>query len=376
MPSFASPRTVVIRSAEAICALGGRMEECLASWRAGRTGLTLEGGLLAGRIADRACLAGRRYGAASNLAVAVARQAVAAVGWGKAELKDAALFAASSRGNLMESLGANGWRRPSRRFSASNTLHSEIAASVSIELGIHGPWQLLSNGCSSGLDALGLAWLYLRAGLCQRALVVAVDLPLVPGLIHDFRSTHLLDDGCVNDPYGATTAGLHLGEGAAALTLELATESPGALALVEEYAANSDAYDSLAVPKDGRAVAELLARMGMPDLLCPHATGTQNHAEAEAAALAAAYPSGQPPLLLLKPFTGHTLGASGLLDAALMAAALEAGVMPMNLPGLTTPAGGSVPVAPIKAGAGFSMVKLASGMGGHNAAVRLRKPGA
>lgn len=330
---------------------------------------------MAGRIADRSCLAGRRYGAASNLAVAVARQALAAVGWSKAELKEAAIFAASSRGNLMESLGANGWRRPSRRFSASNTLHSEIAAAVSIELGIHGPWQLLSNGCSSGLDALGMAWLHLRAGLCRRALVVAVDLPLVPGLIQDFRATHLLDNGCVNDPYGTATAGLHLGEGAAALTLELAKENDGALATMEEYAANSDAYDSLVVPKDGRAVAELLARLGTPELLCPHATGTQNHAVAEAAALASAYPSGQPPLLLLKPFTGHTLGASGLVDVALMAAAMRDGLVPMNLPGLTAPAGGTVPVAPIEAGAGFSVVKLASGMGGHNAAVRLRKPG-
>jgi hypothetical protein len=40
-----------------------------------------------------------------------------------------------------------------RKLRASNSIHSEIAAAVSIELGVRGPWQLLSNGCSSGLDA-------------------------------------------------------------------------------------------------------------------------------------------------------------------------------------------------------------------------------
>ncbi len=304
---------------------------------------------------------GRRYGAASNLAVHVARQAVAKAGWDVEQTKGAWLFAASSRGNAAELLGQNSQRRPVRRFSASNTIHSEIAAAVSIELGIRGPWQMLSSGCSSGLDALGMAWMALRAGLTKRALVVAVDLPLLPELIRAFRDTHLLSTNGVNDPLSPLTTGLHLGEAGVAVTLELADSG---LAEMTRYAANSDAYDSLMIPEDGGPLAELLGSFSRPALVCPHATGTLNHSQSEMQALRTAF-GAVPPLLMLKPFTGHTLGACGLLDVALIATALP--TLPGNLSGLT---GVSAEMTSWKAG--DEILKIASGMGGHNAVVGLR----
>lgn len=352
---------ITITAAEAVCAIGDSIPECLEAWRAGRSGLAEHECLLCGRIADRSVLKGRRYGAASNTAVHVARSAVQRAGWSTEETRTAWLFAASSRGNAGELLGQNGWRRPSPRFSASNTIHSEIAAAVSIELGIRGPWQMLSSGCSSGLDALGMAWMALRAGLTKRALVVAVDLPLVPELIRAFRDTHLLSTNGVNDPLSPQTTGLHLGEAGVAVTLESAD-----VGLVEmtRYAANSDAYDSLMIPEDGASLAELLSAFQRPVLLCPHATGTLNHALAESQAMRTAF-GAMPPLLLLKPFTGHTLGACGLLDVALIAAALPE--LPGNLPGIT-----GVPDVLPKVHSGDTLLKIASGMGGHNAVVELR----
>lgn len=351
----------MITSAEAVCALGSSIPECLDSWRVGRTGLTSEDGRLIGRISDRSLMKGRRYGAASNLAVHVARQAVAKAGWDKDQTRSAWLFAASSRGNVAEMLGQKSARRPVKRFSASNTIHSEIAAAVSIELGIRGPWQMLSSGCSSGLDALGMAWMALRTGLTQRALVVAVDLPLLPELIQAFQDTHLLSTNGVNDPLSPVTTGLHLGEAGVALTLEL---SASGLAEMTRYSANSDAYDSLMIPEDGAPLAELLSTFSRPALICPHVTGTLNHAQAEMQALRTAFAK-VPQLLLLKPFTGHTLGACGLLDIALIASALPA--LPGNLSGLTGVSAESILLKP-----GDEVLKIASGMGGHNAAVSLR----
>lgn len=72
-----------------------------------------------------------------------------------------------------------------------------------------------------------------------------------------------------------------------------------------------------------------------------------------------------PPLLLLKPFTGHTLGACGLLDIALITAALSD--LPGNLPGLAGVLPDVIHLRP-----GDEILKIASGMGGHNAAVALR----
>ncbi len=351
----------MITSAEAVCALGSSMPECLETWRAGRSGLSVENDRLVGRIRDRALMKGRRYGAASNIAVHVARQAVQKAGWNHEQIKSAWLFAASSRGNAAELLGQNRERRPVKRFRASNTIHSEIAAAVSIELGIRGPWQMLSSGCSSGLDALGMAWMALRSGLIQRAIVLAVDLPLVPELIRAFRETHLLSTNGVNDPLSPMTTGIHLGEAGVALTLEMSDKG---LAEMRHYSANSDAYDSLMIPEDGAPLAELLGVFSRPALICPHATGTLNHAQSEMQALRTAF-ADVPPLLLLKPFTGHTLGACGLLDVALIASALP--VLPRNLEGLT-----GVSSETFTLNHGDEILKIASGMGGHNAVVTLR----
>lgn len=352
----------IITAAEAACALGDTLDSSLANWQAGHSGLTLQEGLLAGRIADRKLLKGRRYGAASNLAVQVARRAIAQAGWSQEDTRKSWLFAASSRGNAAELLRTNAWRRPSKRFSASNTLHSEIAAAVSIELGIQGPWQMISNGCSSGLDALGLAWMALKAGMTERVLVVAVDLPLQEDLLRDFHHTRILATHVINDPLSPQTTGFHPGEAGVALTLELNGTGPR----VTRYAANSDAYDSLVIPEDGATLAALLAQFEKPDLICPHATGTPNHAVAEVNALRAAF-SPIPPLLLMKPFTGHTLGASGLLDVALISAAMRQASLPKNLPHLSHPTDISLetPQNPAR------ILKIASGMGGHNAAVML-----
>ena len=164
-------------------ALGETVEAHLQSMTAGRTGLRplgeMPGGerlpfpdLLAGWLPDRkGWLAGRRYGVASNAAVRAAREAVVAAGWSAAERREAWIFGGSSRANAGEMLEAWPERRALKKFSASNSMHSEVTAAVSIELGIQGPWQMLANGCSAGLDAIGMGWAALRAGLTDRVLV-------------------------------------------------------------------------------------------------------------------------------------------------------------------------------------------------------------
>lgn len=386
---------VLITGAEAACALGLRLEDCLAALRARRGGLEplssrlgADAGLgafatlPAGLLPERALLRGRRYGAAGNAAVHLARAAVQRAGWSKPQTSEAWVFAASSRGNVGEEAGSNAWRRPIRRFSASNSMHSEIAAAVSIELGIRGPWQMLSNGCSSGLDALGLAWMAVAGGLAPRALVVAVDLPFVPRLLQDFHDTGLLSHNRVNDPFALespATSGFLPGEAVVAVTLERSTAVAGRpLCRLERYFANSDAYDSLMIPPDGGGIHDCVAGVwNAADparivALCPHATGTLNHARAEPPALQRAMAGHEVPLLPLKAHTGHALGASGLLDVALLAGCMAEGTLPAVLSGLTPPACGlGLLEVPLPVGSGDRVVKLASGMGGHNAAVSL-----
>jgi 3-oxoacyl-[acyl-carrier-protein] synthase II len=320
-------------------------------------------------IADRSLLTHRKWSPASSAALHVARQAAADAGWGRGELQEAALVVGTSRGNAAGWLEPWPGRRPFRVMAASNTIHSEPATAVSIELGITGPNHVLASGCAAGLDAAGIALMMLQAGLATRALVVAVDLPLVTPLLDSYTSSGLLAENFNPDPYSPSSNGFIPGEGAAAMALELADDIAGGGPRVAWFGCNSDACDPVGMAQAGGMTPKLLQkaieRFGIPSAVCPHATGTAVQAKADPAALAMVLPPGGTTLHLLKPFTGHTIGASGLLESVILAGFLQRRELPPNLPHLHAPPGFTLPheVTP----ATSPVFKLSHGMGGHNA---------
>lgn len=379
---------VVMTAAAACSGLGADLAAMRAAMRAGRHALRPLGGfgglserfaeVPGGWLADRKLLRGRRYGAASNLALAVARQAIAKAGWSPEQTAGAWVFAGSSRGNACELFGIRHGRRPHALYAASNSMHSEIAACVSIECGTRAPWQVLSNGCSSGLDALIWAAHAVSCGLAPRALVVSVDLPLANCLLEGFASAGLLGTNNVNDPYSVDSSGFFPAEGAAALAVE--PRGAGTMLLGGWFA--SDAYDPVGVPPDGAGIARVLrmawehldtAAPGWRAAICPHANGTRAHGLAEREAIRAVLgETGAAGVTahLLKPFTGHTLGASGALDAAILHEFLSHGELPPNLAGLT--GGGLELPSGVQPLGGRTVLKLSVGMGGHNALLAMQ----
>jgi 3-oxoacyl-[acyl-carrier-protein] synthase II len=326
-------------------------------------------------IEPRGLLVHRKWSPSSAAALLAAKQAVSEAGWSADDLRDAALVVGTSRGSAAGWLAPWPGRRPFKVMSASNSIHSEPAAAVSIELGIQGPYHVLASGCSAGLDAIGMAMLLVESGVAPRALAVAVDLPLVPVLLESYGSSQLLARSNRPDPYHPGTSGFIPGEAAAAITIDRAPSaypSPG----LTGYLANSDAADPVGMPKDGGRTADLVMRavesFGFPQAICPHATGTRVHATAEPAALSRAFPDKRPSLHLLKPMTGHTIGASGMLETVILAAFLRDGMLPPNLPGLTSPAGFVLPDHIIPATG--PVFKISNSMGGHNALLALSPP--
>ncbi len=300
----------------------------------------------------------------------VAREAIADAGWTADELRDAALVVGTSRGNAAGWLGPWPGRRPFKLMSASNTIHSEPASAISIEFQITGPNHVLASGCSAGLDAVGIAMMLVRCGAAPRALAVAVDLPLVPLLLDNYAASGLLSDSLMVDPYRPGTSGFVPAEGAAAMAID---SVPGVHPRLVHYGCNSDACDPVGIPKDGGRTPllfeNIIDSVMRPSALCPHATGTAVQASADPAALMRIFPVDRPSLHLLKPFVGHTIGASGLLESVILARFLRVGKYPPNLPGLYVPPGFSLPeVETMAAGA---VGKLSHGMGGHNALLLL-----
>lgn len=324
-------------------------------------------------IENRAALTHRQWSPATMAALHVAREAVADAGWTADELRDAALVLGTSRGNAAGWLGPWPGRRPFRLMAASNTIHSEAASAISIEFQITGPNHVLASGCAAGLDAIGIAMMLVRCGIAPRALVVAVDLPLVPLLLDNYAASGILAPDLEADPYRPGTAGFIPAEGAAAMAIEAHSGNHPRLI---HYGCNSDACDPVGIPKDGgrtptlfKQAADLLLQ---PVAVCPHATGTAVQAQADPALLARAFPDHRPSLHLLKPFTGHTIGASGLLESVILARFLRDGLLPPNLPSLHAPPGFVLPDQSLAAAG--PVAKLSHGMGGHNALLVLSPP--
>jgi len=306
-------------------------------------------------------------------ALHVAREAIADAGWNAQELREAALVVGTSRGNAAGWLGPWPGRRPFKLMAASNTIHSEPASAITIEFGITGPNHVLASGCAAGLDAVGIAMMLVQTGSAPRALAVAVDLPLVPILLDNYAASGLLAAGMDLDPYHPNTSGFIPAEGAAAMAIE---GREGRFPRLLHYGCNADACDPVGIPADGGRTPELLEKAirmhGQPVAICPHATGTAVQAIADPAALQRAFPSGKPTIHLLKPFIGHTIGASGLLESVILARFLKAGKLPPNLAARSMPAGFKLPSQTLETNG--SIYKLSHGMGGHNALLVLTTP--
>lgn len=299
-------------------------------------------------------------------ALHVAKQVASEAGWSESELADAALIVGTSRGNAAGWLGPWPGRRPFKLMAASNTIHSEPATAISIELGIFGPNHVVASGCSAGLDALGIAKLLIDSHQVTHALVVAVELPLVPILLDNYAASGLLSKRSSLDPFSDQTDGFIPGEGAAAIALS--ADPTGSLRL-SHFANNSDGSDPVGIPKNGGRTHELLKHAislhGKPTAVCPHATGTQTQARAERLFLNSDLLHPHSSLHVLKPYIGHTVGASGLIETAILLGFMRQGLLPPNLIGTCGIGEMLVPSAPLKPSG--PVFKLAHGMGGHNA---------
>lgn len=299
-------------------------------------------------------------------ALHVAKQAVDEAGWTSDQLRDAALVLGTSRGNAAGWLGPWPGRRPFKLMAASNTIHSEPASAITIELGIAGPNHVVASGCAAGLDAAGVAMMMVKCGLAERALVVAVDLPLVPLLLDNYGASGLLSRSFSPDPYHPETDGFIPGEGAAAIAFESTYIGGPSL---RYYACNSDAVDPVGIPSDGGRTSELmfqtLSNIGGCHAISPHGTGTAVQSKADPAVLRQVFVEVKPTVHLLKPWLGHTIGASGLLESVVLTRFLRDGKLPPNRTNLHAPAGFQLPSEVVDATG--PVFKLSHGMGGHNA---------
>ena len=212
---------------------------------------------------------------------------------------------------------------------------------VAERLGIHSFVTTINTACSSSANALGLGVRLIRHGMFDVVVAGGTD-ALTAFTLNGFNSLMILDrEPCI--PFDENRRGLNLGEGAGYVVLVsaavAATLAHAPICRLAGFANRNDAWHQTASSPDGRgsfmAMQGALQAAGLSpaeiDYINLHGTGTPNNDLAEGLAIKRLFEPHYPPMSSTKAFTGHTLGASGGIEAVFSALAVQRDLIYPNL---------------------------------------------
>lgn len=206
------------------------------------------------------------------------------------------------------------------------------AAYVARSCRVTAPVYAVSTACSSGAKALASARRLIRSGLCDAVIAGGVD-TLCQLTVQGFTSLEAVSSEQCN-PFSANRNGINIGEAAA---LFLVSDEPQGVELVG-VGESSDAYHISAPDPTGEGAMRCMtaalkdagisaSQVGYINL---HGTATVLNDQMESRAVSRVFGAATS-CSSTKPFTGHTLGAAGALEAAISWLALEHQFYPLHL---------------------------------------------
>ena len=221
------------------------------------------------------------------------------------------------------------------------------ASNVALDLGLTGPAIGNANSCASGAVAIGQAFHAIRDGTVDVALAGGAEAPLAPLTFGAFALIRVLsqrndDPGTASRPFDRDRDGFVMGEAAAVLVLEerelARRRGARVIAEVLGFGSSNDAYHMTAPRPDGRdagraittALADADLRPERIGYVNAHGSSTSLNEAAEARAIHAALgaTAAEVPVSGTKGLYGHALGASGAIEAAITAMAIERETLP------------------------------------------------
>ena len=274
---------------------------------------------------------------------------------------DCALFICTTKGNIDELSKAN----PSRL-----RLH-EMAEQVATGLGLMTPI-VISQACISGVAGIVTAKRWIESGHCNHAIICGGDV-ISDFVLSGFQSLRAMSEGRCK-PYDKNRNGINLGEAVATLVL---TNQFGRGIEVGDGAITNDANHISGPSRTAggmtAAIDSVLEGEEKPGFISAHGTATLFNDEMEAIALERMNLL-QIPIHSLKGYFGHTLGAAGLVETIIAAEALDNNWL-IASPGFKEQ-GTTHKINVIQEHVRNEMtscLKIASGFGGCNAALMLKK---
>jgi 3-oxoacyl-(acyl-carrier-protein) synthase len=279
------------------------------------------------------------------LSMIAAREALTDAGWTKDLSARTGFISANTVGGMDKT--ENFFKPFSKNASGgrlADVVHHEcgdVTELVAEYLGIRHFVSTVSTACSSSANAIFTGARMIRAGLLDFVLVGGAD-ALTRFTLNGFNTLMILDSELCR-PFDENRHGLNLGEGAAYLMLasEKGLKELGKkpYAIVSGYANANDAFHQTASSPEGTgswlAMKGALDKAGLKasdiGYINLHGTGTQNNDIAEGTAIRLLFDPAFPKMSSTKAYTGHTLGASGAVEAVFSILALKHGVIFPNL---------------------------------------------
>ena len=219
------------------------------------------------------------------------------------------------------------------RRSQVHTPHS-LGLFLQALLGVRGPCLTTATACSSSAKIFAKAERMIRLGIVDAAILAGVD-TLCDSVLFGFNSLELVSPE-VCRPFDVRRRGISIGEAAGFALLE--RDGPARSPHLVGWGESSDAHHMSTPHPEGLgarlALADALARAGLTpaevDYINLHGTATPKNDEVEAAVVASTF-SARTRASSTKGWTGHTLGAAGIIEAVVSLLAIEHGLVPGTL---------------------------------------------
>ena len=209
----------------------------------------------------------------------------------------------------------------------------ESTQSIAKNINLNGYYTTISTACSSAANAIMLGARLIRNGYAERIIAGGTD-ALSLFTINGFNSLLILDRELCR-PFDETRSGLNIGEGAGYIILEseecINKSGKKALAELPGYGNACDAFHQTASSPEGEGAYLAISKAfssgnikpEMIDYINVHGTGTPNNDLSEGMALQKIFSNKVPYFSSTKSATGHTLGASGGIEAILSIMAIR-----------------------------------------------------
>jgi len=286
----------------------------------------------------------KRLDKSAMLAIAAAEEAISQSGILHSTIASnrIGVFWASGNGGIQTSDAAmiyfaqNPTRKAFSPFFQSNVLVDTAGARISQRFHFKGPNITTVSACASGNSALLTAMLYIKAGLCDAAIVGGSEAAVTPSVIGGFSAMKALSTNNENPhlacrPFSSTRDGFVVGEGSAAMVLErfdhVSKRDAIAKAVLAGASNANDAGHITAADETGKGATDCinlaLDYAGLNaeniDVYVAHGTSTKQGDLSEYKSLNACFSDHLKylPIVASKSMTGHLLGASSALEAVL-----------------------------------------------------------